>query len=120
MVSRGEMRRIFSTRDFKIMKWTILRYICQNQDKELFMEEELFLQSGLKGLIGSEDLMKDYVLNGTEDNVYALFMTLVMSCLVVNGFLTKLGREYRRGRRLMDNCNEYFLKYMMGDIDTVN
>ncbi len=120
MVSRVEMRKVFSTRDFKIMKWTILRYICQNQDKELFIEEELFLQSDLKGLMDSEDLMKNYIQNGNEDNVYTLFMTVVMSCLVGNGFLTKQGREYRQGKKLIDNCNEYFLKYMMGDIDTVN
>lgn len=79
-----QVDKIFNERDYKVFKRVFLRYICEIQRS--FTDYELLLISGLRGYMGDEQLMKDYVLDDMN-NVYKVFMVRVMKCLVDRKFL---------------------------------
>lgn len=56
-----EVDRIFRPRDYGLFKWVFCRYICENGNEPID-GYQLFMRSGLEGFMGSEPLMKDYVL----------------------------------------------------------
>lgn len=81
------------------------------------------MRSGLEGFMGSEPLMKDYVLDDPR-NVYKIFIDRVMKCLVDRGFLRQIRRtgeetiSYESTDLLRKKCPQ-FMKYLMGDIDAI-
>jgi hypothetical protein len=74
--------------------------------------------------MGDEKLMKEYVLDNT-DNVYKVFINRVLKCLVYKGLFRiknntskeEEGTEYEGTDLLKQKCSK-FTEYLMGDIDT--
>jgi hypothetical protein len=117
-----EVDKIFIPRDYKLFKWVFCRYMCENSNEPLD-GYQLFMRSGLKGFMGSEPLMKDYVLDDAE-NVYKVFIDRVMRCLVDRGLVRQVRRtgeetvSYEGTDLLREKCPR-FMDYLMGDIDSI-
>src|SRR6266516_381171 len=60
--------RIFNERDYKVFKWIFCRYVCLIGFGPT-TDYTLFVNSGLRGYISDEPMMKEYVLDNA-DNVY--------------------------------------------------
>lgn len=122
-MSSEDVDKVFNQRDFNIMEWAFCRFMCQDGG-EYFTDYQLFLNSGINGVMGDQELMKSYVLEDV-DNIYREFIRRVMRRLVNRGFLSQIRTkiedneeiiEYEVTQTLRDNCDK-FKKYMMGNID---
>jgi hypothetical protein len=117
-----EVDRIFIPRDYKLFKWVFCRCICETHDEPID-GYQLFMRSGSEGFMGSEPKMKDYVLDDAR-NVYKVFIDRVMKCLVDRGLVRQVRRtgeetvSYEGTDLLMEKCPR-FMKYLMGDIDSI-
>jgi hypothetical protein len=87
-----QVDKIFNQRDYRVFKWVFCRYNCET-GIEPITDYQLFLRSGLEGYMGSEQLMKDYVLDNVN-NVYKIFMNRVLKCLVNRGLFREVTQKY--------------------------
>ena len=85
MASLDELHRIFTDRDFRILKWAFCRLMCE-EHQEPYDGYQLFLRSKKRGFMGDEELMKRFVLD-YDDNIYTRLIEQVMNCLVDRGLL---------------------------------
>lgn len=126
MMSSEQVDKIFDKRDYYIMKWAFCRYMCQEGD-QLYADYQLFLNSGVKGVMGDQKLLREYVLEN-DDNIYREFVRRVLECLITKGLLRAVRKisepdgekiEYEMTEKLKDHC-KYFKKYMMGNVDDID
>jgi hypothetical protein len=68
-----------------MFKWIFCQYVCKT-GFEPVTDYKLFLTSDLRGYLGDEALMKEYVLDNA-DNVYKVFINRVLKCLVDKHFI---------------------------------
>jgi len=117
---------IFDLKDQKIMEWAFCKHMCEDGSQS-FTDYQLFLNSGIKGVMGDQDLMREYVLDDA-DNIYRKFVRRVMGSLIAKGFVHVVRKipetdteitEYEMTQKLIDNC-QYFKKYMMGNVDDID
>ena len=113
--------RIFNERDYKVFKWIFCRYVCLIGFGPT-TDYTLFVNSGLRGYMCDEPMMKEYVLDNA-DNVYRVFINRVLKCLVDKGLFKKLNTtdgdtEYEGTDLLKQKCSQ-FKKYLMGDINII-
>jgi hypothetical protein len=119
-----QVNQIFNHRDYKVFKWVFCRYICETRIEPI-TGFELFLRSGLEGYMHSEKSVKEYVLDN-EHNVYRVFINRVLKGLVDKGLLKEVKQRYGDTEFIAfestdlfkTKCPE-FMRYLMGDIDTI-
>ena len=87
-----EVDRIFKERDYGRFRWVFCRYICEHGNEPV-ADFQLFLNSGLKGYMADEKLMKDYVLDNAG-NLYKVFVDRVLKSLIDRNLLREVKENY--------------------------
>ena len=119
-----EVDRIFKERDYGRFRWVFCRYICEHGNEPV-ADFQLFLNSGLKGYMADEKLMKDYVLDNAG-NLYKVFVDRVLKSLIDRNLLREVKENYGgvemasyESTYLMRAKSPQFMKYLMSDVDMV-
>lgn len=126
IMSINDVDRVFNERDFRIMQWQFCRLYCEPNAPEQFTEHQLFLRSGVRSVMGNQQLMRDFVLDDAN-NIYTEFIRRCIQGLIDRQFVERNevtnddGSQtvfFRRTDRLRDACPQ-FMEFLLGDIDRV-
>jgi hypothetical protein len=122
--AEDEVNRIFEERDYRNFRWVFCNYICHHGNEPV-TDYQLFLNSGLKGYMSDEKLMKDYVLDNAG-NIYKVFISRVLRSLIDRNLLREVKENYGgikmssyESTDLMRAKSPQFTKYLMSDVDMV-
>jgi hypothetical protein len=122
--AEDKVNRIFEERDYSRFRWVFCYYICDHGN-EPATDYQLFLNSGLKGYMSDEKLMKDYVLDNAG-NIYKVFVSRVLKSLIDRNLLREVKENYGgiemssyESTDLMRAKSPQFTKYLMSDVDMV-
>lgn len=125
-MSASDVDNVFIDRDYRIMQWQFCRLYCEPNAPEQFTEFELFLRSGVRGVMGNEQLMRDFVIDDAN-NIYGEFIRRCIQGLIDRGFVERnevtnddgsVTIFFRRTARLRDSSPQ-FMEFLLGDIYTV-